>query len=49
MTDTNNAAKHLGALGGKASAHSRLGGKTKEERSAAMKKVRNTKTKTYEL
>lgn len=34
-----NAARLLGALGGKKSAESRLGGKTKEERSEAMRKV----------
>lgn len=43
------AAKFLGRLGGKKSVESRLGGKTKEERSEIMRSIRLTKKEAKEF
>lgn len=43
MSEPNKAAQELGRLGGKKSVESRLGGKTKEEISEAMKTLRRAR------
>ncbi len=43
MKEINEAARALGKLGGKKSAEARLGGKTKEQKSELMRRVRLSK------